>query len=67
MTDNLAVQLRRERDEAIAARDAARDLAVYAMGLVDWRTPSWQVNPDDPDDEIRVRGVAIFESERSHR
>src|SRR5207344_2745410 len=51
ITADVAAWIRRieaaaQGDEA--ARDAARDLAVYAMSLTDWRTPSWQVNPDDP-------------------
>lgn len=50
-----------------AERDRARDLAVHAMSLVDWSTPSWRVNPDDPAGEIALRGFAIFEPERNPR
>lgn len=62
-----AAAMRHERDDALAERDAARDLAVYAMSLVDWSTPSWRVNPDDPAGVIALRGYAIFEpDERNH-
>lgn len=42
-------------------RDRARALAVAAVGIVDWRTPGFMLNPENAADAIRMRGIAIYE------